>query len=335
MNSIQILSRRSPILLAVPIVLPLLVVALVALPCGASNRPSAAGTPLRSQTESPQAPTKTVSQAITQPLSPTALNVFNFGNHKFKVQYPAGSRFSGVEMTVTAVDISQEAFSQRVLNTAFAKSLCVVYTGELGNCIDYQVTCTNTARQAIKCPTTTSGYILFWSTYDTGQPIVNPGFLTTPIGANTWQNVLDSFYLTQADPTAHGHTKGWSEFVSVAVGVTVSEGLGEFSFNAPLLALDPKSFAAGETIPVSFHLASDIHCANPINDASASVSVLMVANGLGTAVSEMIYSKQNAFTYVNGNYEFALPTKSFPAGTYVLTVYGNAFVTQETYFTIQ
>jgi hypothetical protein len=277
------------------------------------------------------------SQAITKLLSPTALNIFDFGPHRFKVQYPPkGPGFSGVYMTVTAVQISQTSFSRRVSGTSFAKAVCVVYTGETGNCIDYEVTCSNASGQVIQCPTSTSPYISFWTSYDTEQPIVNPGLLTTPIGANSWQNVLDWFFLTRIDPTAHGHTKGWSEFVSVALGTTNGQGLGEFAFNPPLQTLDPKSFPVGQPIPVSFQLTSVVNnCGQPVTDAVASLSVLKVADSQGHAVSQIVYYRQNAFKYSGGSYEFSLPTTSFAAGTYVLTVYGDAFVSQETYFTIQ
>lgn len=72
------------------------------------------------------------SQAITLPLSPTSLNVFNFGAHNFKVQYPPGTAFSGVFMTVTTVQMSQSAFHARVAGSQFANALCVVYPGEAG-----------------------------------------------------------------------------------------------------------------------------------------------------------------------------------------------------------
>ena len=47
------------------------------------------------------------SESISQPLSPTAPNTFNFGPHNFTVQYPAGTSFSGVSMTVAAAQATQ------------------------------------------------------------------------------------------------------------------------------------------------------------------------------------------------------------------------------------
>ena len=57
-------------------------------------------------------------ESITQPLSPTAPNTFSFGPHNFTVQYPAGTSFSGVSMTVVAAQATQRhsssAFPVRV-----------------------------------------------------------------------------------------------------------------------------------------------------------------------------------------------------------------------------
>ena len=54
------------------------------------------------------------SQSITQPLSPTAPNQFNFGPHNFTVQYPPGTQFSDVSMTVVAAQATQASIQQRL-----------------------------------------------------------------------------------------------------------------------------------------------------------------------------------------------------------------------------
>jgi hypothetical protein len=272
--------------------------------------------------------------SITQPLSPTALNVFNFGPHKFKVQYPPGVSFSGIEMTVDAVSITQSEFSERVANSSFAKSLCVVYTEE-GACIDYQVTCSNSASQPVACPGAPSPYISVDTSFDTEQSIINPGLLTTPIGLNEWENVMMAYYQTRIDPTAHGRTKGFSEFVAVSRGALNSQGLGKLTFNAPLRSTDPRSFPAGSVIPVSFHLTSVAHPGEPVTDSNASLSVLMVANGSEKPVSKAIFHQTYAFVYQNGSYQYPLEAQKYAAGTYILTVYGDAFAAQEVSFQIQ
>jgi hypothetical protein len=279
--------------------------------------------------------TRTAPVAITQPLSPTAVNIFNFGPHAFKVQYPPGSSFSGVYMTVTAVPISQAAFSARVAGTAFANSICLVYGSELGNCIDYQVTCTNAAPRAVACPASAASNIALWTSFDTTQLVINPGLLSTEIGMNAWGNTFDFYSVQNSDPTAHGHTKGWSEFVAVAVGVTNKQGLGEFAFNAPLLATDPRTFAIGSPIPIGFHLTSVENCGQPVSDASAGLTVTQIANAQGQLLSSTRFAQESVFRYSAGNYSYSLSTENLPAGTYVMTVFGDAFVTQSTYFTLQ
>ena len=269
------------------------------------------------------------SQSITQPLSPTSLNIFNFGPHSFKVQYPAGSSFPAIEMTVDAIQLSQSAFNQRVAGTQFSHAVCDVYLGEAGNCIDYHVTC-----QPVRCPSVKTGYITVETSFNNNQSIVNPGFLTTPIGENSWSNILTAFYLMRIDPTARGHTNGFSEFVSVALGSTNQEGLGQFSFDIPLRNQDPRVFQPGTAISASFSLTSIAHSGQRVTDAIAGLTVLMVADALGHHVSEPVFSKQNAFKYAGGVYEFPLPAQTFAAGTYILTVSGDAFASQATSFTI-
>ena len=291
--------------------------------------------PATAQLAQEEAKTVVAPVSITVLLSPVSLNVFNFGTHVFKVEYPAGSNFSGIYMTVTAVQISQAAFSKRVFGTSFANANCIVYNSALGNCIDYQVTCSNADHLAVPCPASTTSNIYFWSSYDTTQPIVNPGFLSTQIGLNAWSDNFDYLYLLKVDPTAHGHTKGWSEFVSVALGATNPEWLGEFSFNSPLQATDPRIFTAGTPILIGFKLASTLRCGQPVTDATAGLTVVQVADAEGHTLSKVIGVKQFAFQYVNGSYQFSLATTSYAPGTYIVTVFGDAFVSQAVYFTIE
>ena len=55
-------------------------------------------------------------------------------------------------MTVTAAQTTQQTFKQRVAGTQFANATCIVYSGEGGNCEDYQVTCSATSGGTISCP---------------------------------------------------------------------------------------------------------------------------------------------------------------------------------------
>jgi YVTN family beta-propeller protein/probable HAF family extracellular repeat protein len=275
-----------------------------------------------------------MSQSITQPLSPTAPNQFNYGPHNFTVQYPAGTEFSGVNMTVVAVQATQASIQQRLAGTQFANAACIVYSGAGGNCVDYQVTCTNTSGSQITCPSESAPTIVVKSSFDTLQPITNPGFLTTPIGTNDWTNIFDSFFLQRIDPTMKAKTSGFSEFVAVDLGATNNQGAGAFRFQAPLLSSDQRVFPVGESIPVKFHLASVANLAVPISDATAGITVVMISDAFGNPTTNLILEKPASFTYSGGNYAYSLNTTGYAAGTYNITVYGNAFVAQQVEFTL-
>lgn len=272
-----------------------------------------------------------VNQQITQPLSPTAPNIFNFGTNNFVVQYPPGTSFSGVNMTVNAVEITQQQFDQRVAGTQFANATCIVYAGAGGNCVDYEVTCSNTSGHPITCPSEATPSIAVQTNFTTLQGIVHPGFLTTPIGENEWTNIFTGF----TDPSIKGRTKGFSEFVAVNLGASNAQGLGILSLQKPLRSTDPRVFGSGVVIPVKFQLVA---AANPhkfITDAVGNLSVEMVANATGQAESKVVFTLQDAFQYQpQTGYSYALSTAGYPAGKYVLTVYGNAFVAQSVQLTV-
>jgi len=276
------------------------------------------------------------SQSITQPLSPTAPNPFNFGPHAFTVQYPAGTSFSGVTMTVTAAQITQAAFKKRVATTAFSNATCLVYSGAGGNCVDYEVTCANSSGASITCPSEATPTIAVKTGFSTAQSITNPGFLTTPIGTNAWQNIFTEFELQQVDPTMKGRTTGFSEFVAVDLGATNAQGLGQLQFQAPLLASEPRSFVTGTVIPVQFQLTSVAHPGKPVTDASAGISVVMLTDANGNAVNTVVLEQTTAFAYQSAtqNYQYSLNTSGYAAGTYGLTVFGDAFVAQQVQFTL-
>jgi len=277
------------------------------------------------------------SQTITQPLSPTQPNQFNFGPHNFTVQYPPGTSFSGVNMSVTAAQTTQATFQQRVAGTQFANSACIVYSGAGGNCVDYQVTCSDTNGNPIPCPSTPAPNIDVKTSYDTLQTIMNPGFLTTPIGTNQWQSIFTAFYLQRIDPTTKGRTKGFSEFFGVDRSATNAQGPGTFTFLAPLRPTDPRVFGAGAGIPAAFQLVSVANPTHLVTDALASLTVVMVSDANGNPQSNVVLAQPNAFQYQGGKgrYFYQINTTGYAPGTYILTVYGNAFAAQQVQFSIQ
>jgi YVTN family beta-propeller protein/probable HAF family extracellular repeat protein len=271
------------------------------------------------------------SQPLTQPLSPTLPNVFNFGTNSFTVQYPPGTSFSNVNMTVTDVEITQAQFQQRVAGTQFANATCIVYSGAGGNCVDDQVTCSESG-SPITCPSEATPTIAVQTAFSTSQAITNPGYLTTPIGENEWQNIFTGF----SDPIVKGRTAGFSEFVGVDLGTTNAQGAGVMTFLAPLLTTDPRVFGAGAAIPVTFQLTSIANPTKPVTDAVASLTIVMVSNASGAPESTVVLALDNAFTYRSGiGYVYQVNTGGYEPGQYVVTVYGDAFAAQQVQFTIK
>lgn len=276
------------------------------------------------------------SQTITQPLNPMQPNQFNFGPHNLTVQYPPGTSFSNVNMNVTAAQATQETYQQSVAGTPFANSTCIVYSGTGGNCVNYQVTCSDMSGSPVTCPAEPTPNISVKTSYDTLQTIVNPGFLTAPIGTNEWQNIFSEFYLQRIDPSTKGFTKGFSQFYAVALGASNSEGAATFTFLAPLLATDSRVFGAGTAIPVEFQLTPITKHAPPITNAVANLTVVMVTNESGNPESKVVRSLKNAFEYQGaGDYLYQMNTTGLADGTYVLTVYGNEFAAQQVQFSIK
>jgi YVTN family beta-propeller protein len=277
-----------------------------------------------------------VTQPIRQPLSPTALNVFNFGPHAQKVQYPPGTNFQGIFMTVTAVELTQADFQARVAGTQFSTAACVVYSGAGGNCLDYQVTCDNGQTQ-VQCPPSNSQNIVVETSYDTQQSITNPGFLTTPIGQNQWTNIFDSFFLQRIDPTTKGRTNGFSEFVAVDLGAANPQGAGVFAFEAPFKVTHTYKLGKFSKLPVAFQLTAVTNPKIFITDAVAGITVVQIADGNGNPTSNIVLSLNNAFKYRHdqNRYGYWLDISKYPRGTYMVTVFGNAFPAQQSQFSLQ
>ena len=149
--------------------------------------------------------------------------------------------------TTTAVEITQAQFQQRVAATRFANATCIVYSGTGGNCVDYQVTCSDNSGNPIACPSEAQPTIAVQTGFSTSQAITNPGYLTTPIGQNRWKNIFTAY----ADPTVKGRTSGFSEFVAVTLGATNPQGLAKLKIIRPVL---PRNYYHGQKIPVAIQI---------------------------------------------------------------------------------
>ena len=264
---------------------------------------------------------------ITLPLSPTQPNVFNFGTYNQAVQYPPGTSFSGVNMTTAAVEIAQAQFQQRVAHTPFANATCIVYASTGGNCVDFQVTCSDNNGNPIACPGEPEPTIAVQTGFSTSEAIINPGYLTTPIGENQWKNIFTGF----SDPVVKGKTQGFSEFVAVDLGATNPQGLAQIEILHPVL---PKKFLHVEKIPLVIRLTS-VANGKPITDARASFSVVMIADAAGNPTQQVMVSKIDAFKQGEpGVYKANLWAGAYAAGTYNVTIYGDAFPAYQGQFKI-
>ena len=312
---------------------------------------SAAGFLASAELYAPAAPTgPPTSQSVTQLLSPTALNQFQFDNnvHNYTVQYPAGTSFSGVNMTVTAAQIPQSTYQGRVAGTPFANALCIVYEDENGYCEDYQVSCTDTNGNSIACPTGSTPSVT--TSYSTQQTITDPGFLTTPIGINDWTNIFTAYFLPRIDATMKGRTSGFSEFVAVDLGTTNTQDAPQllrplraadskisnaqdapqFTFLGPLQS-DVRIFPVGTLIPVEFHLTSQ---GKPVTDAISGLTVTMLSGANGNPISSPVLENPSAFQYQGGKYIYYLKTTGYAPGIYNVTVFGHIFAPQTVQFNL-
>jgi YVTN family beta-propeller protein len=272
---------------------------------------------------------------ITLMLNPTQQNDFNFGTNAQAVQYPPGTNFSGVNMTTVAAQVSQASFAQRLVNTQFASASCIVYSGNGGNCVDYEVSCTTTSNPPlpIACPPA-SQLIDMQTSFTTQGNVVNPGYLTNPSGGNNWVNIFVGF----SDPTVRGKTKGFSEqpvppteFVAVSLGATNAQGLANFKLLIPQQAM----FKSGENVPVVFELTS-LANGSPVTDGEASIVIEQTADAEGNPLSLIVLAKTDAFkqTQTPGDYGYRVSTENYAAGTYDVTIYGNAFPAYQHQFRI-
>ena len=280
---------------------------------------------------------------ITQPLSPTQPNTFDFGTANYVVQYPQNSQFSGVNMTVTEQQISQAQFQQKVVGTQFANAACIVYVGTGGNCVDHVVTCSDTNGNQIVCPT--GNPIELQTSFTAPQPILNPGYLNLPAGQSQWQNIFSGFYGIGQLATVKGKTTGFtdkekspgsgpSEFVAVDLGAGDPGGPAQFQILSPIF---PVTYPQGQRIPISIRLTSVDPPYPAITNAQAGISVVMIADGNGNPTQELVLSKVNVFTQgipQPGDYAYTLDATAYTAGTYRVTIYGDAFPAFQGDFTI-
>jgi len=234
--------------------------------------------------------------------------------------------------------LTQAQFKALVAGSAFSNASCIVYAGQGGNCVDYEASCSDTGGNPIACPSTATPLIQVITSFDTQQSIINPGFLRRPTGSQQFQNIFTSFAEQRIDPTVRGNSTGFSDFIAVDLGATNPQGIGTYGFLSPLRSTDPRVFASGSSIDLQFRLNSLTNPSQFVTDAKAGLSIVMVADANGNPLVKQVLSvAPQAFHYAPGNnrYHRGLDFTGFARGTYILTVYGNAFAAQQVQFSIK
>src|SRR5208282_1956639 len=160
---------------------------------------------------------------------------------------------------------------------------CVVYAGAGGSCIDDQVTCSSDpgGTQPVPCPGPPTGSTIDVQTsFTTTQSITNPGYLTTPINQNQWQNIFTEYYNVGPISCVRGKTTGFSEFIAVNLGAANSQGRTQANVLSPQL---PATFAQGSNISVQVQVTS-VATGKPVTYGKVYISAVELADGNGNPV---------------------------------------------------
>jgi len=168
----------------------------------------------------------TITQTLTPGPGPFFTN-YVFGSYNHKYEYSNAN--PGDVVTVTAMPTSPSIVNP-VLTSFAPNASCIVYDGTGGDCVVFQVSCTETTGS--DC--TNLPYTLFEG-YNTQQTINQPCLLKTevysPPSPSTWINIETAFSQTRFDPVSTGNSKGFSYFVAAQNCGSPASGLNGTNCN--------------------------------------------------------------------------------------------------------
>ncbi|MGH9499080.1 MAG: choice-of-anchor D domain-containing protein [Terriglobales bacterium] len=175
-----------------------------------------------------------------------------FGSYNHKLQYENAN--SGDNVNVTAIPIDPTTFHDtRLSGTPFSGAQCVPYGGAGGNCVLFEVTCTQTTGS--DC--TDLNYDLF-NNFD-GPLISGACVLKATIGQNNWQNIIETFTQGRDDGGGKSGSKGFSDFI-----------FGQNCSDPPSATI--ASPANGSTVILGQSVTISFSCAPPDNAPLVTVT---------------------------------------------------------------
>jgi hypothetical protein len=146
---------------------------------------------------------------ITQGLIPGPGDHFTnfvFGSYNQKFEYTNAN--NGDQVSVTAVP-SSPASVNTLIDHSFPNAQCVTYNGTGGQCVIFQVMCSQTTGS--DCTTLPNTVYL---NYNTSQQVTTPCLLKSEDLGATWVNIFTGFSELRFDPVTSGRGNGFSWFVA-------------------------------------------------------------------------------------------------------------------------
>ena len=263
------------------------------------------------------------------PPDQTAQTNYLYGSYNHKLQYTNNN--PGDNVTVTAIPIDPKTFHDtRLVGTPFANAQCVPYGGAGGNCVLFEVNCTQT--QGSDC--TDLNYDLF-NNFD-GPIISGACVLKAQIGTNNWADIIETFTQGRDDGGGKSGSKGFSDFIfgqncsdpptaaitSPANGSTVILGQNVtilFSCappdNAPLVTVPTCTGLLNNVTPVT---SGQVMQFNTLGPQTLVVTATDSILDTGTATSNFTVGQAPAFTSGN-NATFQVGTQ----GSFLVTTTGS------------